>query len=74
MFIMKNGNNNVKIVAVSLPKGVLKKADERAYALFQSRSEYLKNLILSDLKLATVAIHDDFSDTKGEELEPKKGA
>lgn len=47
---MKNGNNNVKIVAVSLPKGLLKKADERAYALFQSRSEYLKNLILSDLK------------------------
>lgn len=46
---MKSGNNNVKIVAVSLPKGLLKKADERAYALFQSRSEYLKNLILSDL-------------------------
>ena len=47
---MKNGNNNVKIVAVSLPKGLLKKADERAYALFQSRSEYLKNLILYDLQ------------------------
>lgn len=52
---MKIENKNIKIVGISLPIDILKKADEKAAANYQNRSEYIKNLILFDLKLATVA-------------------
>lgn len=60
---MKIENKNIKIVGISLPIDILKKADEKAAANYQNRSEYIKNLILFDLKLATVA-----------DSQPKKGA
>lgn len=60
---MKIENKNIKIVGISLPIDILKKADEKAAANYQNRSEYIKNLILFDLKLATVA-----------NSQPKKGA
>lgn len=50
----KMNSKNIKIVAISLPANLLKKADEKAATLYQSRSEYIKNLILFDLGLATV--------------------
>ena len=46
---------NIKVVAISLPCNLLKKADEKAAAQFQNRSEYIKNLILFDLNLASLA-------------------
>ena len=46
---------NIKVVAISLPCNLLKKADEKAAAQFQNRSEYIKNLILFDLNLAGLA-------------------
>ena len=52
---MKTDKKNIKIVGISLPIDILKKADEKAAANYQNRSEYIKNLILFDLKLATVA-------------------
>lgn len=58
----KMNMKNIKVVAISLPCNLLKKADEKAAAQFQNRSEYIKNLILFDLKLATVA---DFRPKKG---------
>ncbi len=60
---MKTDKKNIKIVGISLPIDILKKADEKAAANYQNRSEYIKNLILFDLKLATVA-----------NSQPKKGA
>lgn len=51
---MKIENKNIKVVGVSLPANLLKKADEKAAELYQTRSEYIKNLILFDLGLATV--------------------
>lgn len=47
-------DKNVKIVAISLPSELLKRADEKAAIRFQNRSEYIKNLILLDLGLITV--------------------
>lgn len=58
----KMNSKNIKIVGISLPIDILKKADAKAAAQFQNRSEYIKNLILFDLKLATVA---DFRPKKG---------
>lgn len=59
---MKTDKKNIKIVGISLPIDILKKADAKAAANYQNRSEYIKNLILFDLKLATVA-----------DSQPKKG-
>ena len=61
---MKIENKNIKIVGISLPIDILKKADEKAAAQFQNRSEYIKNLILFDIGLMTVAYNS----------QPKKGA
>lgn len=52
---MKIENKNIKIVGISLPIDILKKADAKAAAQFQNRSEYIKNLILFDIGLITVA-------------------
>lgn len=52
---MKIENKNIKVVGISLPCNLLKKADEKAAAQFQNRSEYIKNLILFDLNLASLA-------------------
>ena len=46
---------NIKVVAISLPCNLLKKADAKAAANYQNRSEYIKNLILFDLNLASLA-------------------
>lgn len=51
----KMNSKNIKIVAISLPANLLKKADEKAVELYQTRSEYIKNLILFDIGLITVA-------------------
>lgn len=61
---MKIENKNIKIVGISLPIDILKKADEKAAANYQNRSEYIKNLILFDIGLITVANNS----------QPKKGA
>lgn len=53
-FTDKMNTKNIKVVAISLPKDLLKKADEKAATLFQNRSEYIKNLILFDIGLATI--------------------
>ena len=60
---MKIENKNIKVVGISLPSNLLKKADEKAAKLYQNRSEYIKNLLLFDLGLATVISH----------TQPKKG-
>lgn len=52
---MKIENKNIKIVGISLPKDILEKADKKAASLYQNRSEYIKNLILFDLDLASLA-------------------
>ena len=54
---MKIENKNIKVVGISLPKDILEKADKKAASLYQNRSEYIKNLILFDLGLATVISH-----------------
>ena len=52
---MKTDKKNIKIVGISLPIDILKKADAKAAANYQNRSEYIKNLILFDLNLASLA-------------------
>lgn len=52
---MKIENRNIKVVAISLPVNLLKKADEKAATLYQSRSEYIRRLIFLDLNLASLA-------------------
>lgn len=51
----KMNSKNIKIVAISLPANLLKKADEKAATLYQSRSEYIRRLIFLDLNLASLA-------------------
>lgn len=48
-------DKKVKIVAISLPSELLKRADEKAAFLFQNRSEYIRKLIFSDINLARLA-------------------
>ncbi len=52
---MKTDKKNIKIIGISLPAYLLKKVDKKAIAQFQNRSEYIKNLILLDLELATIS-------------------
>ena len=59
---MKTNNRNIKVIGISLPAYLLKRVDEKATATFQGRSEYIRNLIICDLRLATVA-----------KIKPKKG-
>lgn len=54
---MNIDKKNIKVVGISLPSNLLKKADEKAAELYQSRSEYIKNLLLFDLGLATIINH-----------------
>ena len=54
-FTDKMNTKNIKVVAISLPKDLLKKADEKAAAQFQNRSEYIRQLIFLDLNLASLA-------------------
>jgi metal-responsive CopG/Arc/MetJ family transcriptional regulator len=47
--------NEVRIVSVSLPRDLIKKADDKAKSQFQSRSQYISSLIFLDTRLITIA-------------------
>lgn len=42
-----------KIISISLPTDLLKKADAKAKAQYQNRSQYINSLIFLDTRLAT---------------------
>lgn len=48
-------SKNIKIVAISLPSVLLKKVDVKAASRFQTRSEYIRQLIFFDLNLVSLA-------------------
>ncbi|MBO6102332.1 MAG: hypothetical protein J6P03_03650 [Opitutales bacterium] len=47
--------NKTMVFTVSLPKGLLEKTDKKAKSVYLNRSEYIRQLILLDLGLLTVA-------------------
>jgi metal-responsive CopG/Arc/MetJ family transcriptional regulator len=44
-----------KIISVSMPADLLKKADKKAKAQYQNRSQYINSLIFLDTRLVTSA-------------------